>query len=215
MTEPRNHRRRRVHWVSRGAAAGVLVLTAAGVGVAQAAAEPPPLAFVAATPAVTATRYLYGDQVYFEFDLGLHAIAGHDPVEIWAKRTGYDKPVTAERVVVKNGKKTRVTLPAGTVTDFTGLKDFTTISIADEAGAVVQEYKTPFCGNTWAPPAPGRTPRPPRPTRPSAAARTRSPSAPCGACRRAGTRRCRTSRTRPTLVRPSTWRPASTSPPPP
>jgi lysyl oxidase len=165
MTDPQNHRRKRSHWVSRGAAAGVLVLTATGVGVAQAAANPPPLAFVAATSSVTATRYIWDDEVYLSFDLGLHAIAGNDAFEIWAKRTGYDKPITAERVVVKNGKKTRVALPAGTVTDFTGLKDFTTISIADESGAVVQQYKTPFCGNTWGsartrPDAPATSPYP-------------------------------------------------------
>jgi lysyl oxidase len=165
MTEPTNNRRKRSRWVARGAAAGVLVLTATGVGVAQAAANPPPLAFVAATTSVTATRYLYDDQVYLQFDLGLHAIAGKDPFEIWATRTGYDKPIKAERVVVKNGKKTKVALPAGTVTDFTGLKDFTSISIADEAGSVVQQYKTPFCGNTWAsartrPDAPATSPYP-------------------------------------------------------
>ena len=165
MTEPSRNRRQRSRWVGRGAAAGVLVLTAAGVGVAQAAASPPPLSFVAATSSVTATRYVYDDQVYLSLDLGLHAIAGADPFEIWAKRTGYDAPITAERVVVKNGKKTRVALPAGMVTDFTGLKDFTSISIADEAGTVVQQYKTPFCGNTWGsartrPDAPATTPYP-------------------------------------------------------
>jgi Lysyl oxidase len=148
-----------------GAVAAALALTAAGVGVAQAAATPPPLAFVAATDAVTAERYVYDDEVYFSFDLGLHMIAGKDPFEIWAKRAGYDKPIVAERTVVQNGKKKKVALPAGTVTDFTGLKDFTTITIADEAGKTVTEYKTPFCGNTWGsartrPDAPATTPYP-------------------------------------------------------
>ena len=44
--------------LDRGAAVTVLVVTATGVGVAQAAANPPPLAFVAATDAVTAERYV-------------------------------------------------------------------------------------------------------------------------------------------------------------
>ncbi|MFI5891660.1 hypothetical protein ACIA5D_16270 [Actinoplanes sp. NPDC051513] len=151
--------------LARGAALAVLVVTATGVGVAQAAASPPPLAFVAATNAVTAERYVYDDEVWLSFDLGLHVIAGKDPFEIWAHRTGYDKPIAAERVVTQNGKKKKVALPAGTVTDFTGLKDFTTISIADATGAVVQEYKTSFCGNSWSsartrPDAPATTPYP-------------------------------------------------------
>jgi lysyl oxidase len=165
MTEPKN-RRKRSWWLSRGAAAGVLVLTATGVGVAQAAANPPPpLSFVGATSSVVAERYVWDNEVWLSFDLGLHAVAGKDAFEIWAKRAGYDKPIVAERTVVKNGKKSKVALPAGTVTDFTGLKDFTTISITDDAGTVVQEYKTSFCGNSWGsartrPDAPATTPYP-------------------------------------------------------
>ncbi|MEV4350273.1 lysyl oxidase family protein [Actinoplanes sp. NPDC049596] len=147
-----------------GAVTATLALTAAGVGVAQAAATPPPLSFVAATPQVTAERYNYDGDIYFSFDLGLHVIAGKDPFEIWAKRSGYDKPIVAERTVVQNGKKKKVALPAGLVTDFTGLKDFTSISIADESGKVVTEYKTSFCGNSWSartrPDAPATNPYP-------------------------------------------------------
>jgi lysyl oxidase len=151
--------------LTRGAAAAVLVLTATGVGIAQAATSPPPLQFVAATKSVTAERYVWDNEVYLYFDLGLHVIAGKDPFEIWAKRTGYDKPITAERVVVQNGKTKKVPLPAGMVTDFTGLKDFTSITIKDPAGQVVTSYKTSFCGNTWGsartrPDAPATTPYP-------------------------------------------------------
>ncbi len=165
MTDPSKHRRRRSRLRTYTAVAATLALTAAGVGVAQAAATPPPVSFVAATGEVIADRYHYDGQTYFSFDLGLHVIAGKDPLEIWAKRTGYDKPIVAERTVVKNGKKTRVALPAGLVTDFNGLTDFVTISIADEAGAVVKEYKNPFCGNTWSsartrPDAPATSPYP-------------------------------------------------------
>ena len=165
MTDPKN--RRRTRWLTAGAVTGALVLTAAGVGVAQAAADPAPLSFVAATSAVTAERYVYDDEVWLSFDLGLHVIAGKDPFEIWARRTSYDKPIVAERVVTQNGKKKRVALPAGTVADFTGLKDFTSISITDEAGKVVTEYATPFCGNTWGsartrPDAPATNPYPTR-----------------------------------------------------
>ncbi|GLY06661.1 MULTISPECIES: lysyl oxidase family protein [Actinoplanes] len=148
------------------AVSSTLALTAAGVGVAQAwAATPPPLSFVAATSAVTAERFVWEDEVYLNFDLGLHVIAGADPLEIRAKRSGYDKPIVAERLVTQNGKKKWVTLPAGTVTDFNGLKDFTTISIANASGEVVTEYTTSFCGNTWSsartrPDAPATNPYP-------------------------------------------------------
>jgi hypothetical protein len=150
--------------LARGAAAGVLVLTAAGVGVAHAAttpATPPPLSFVAATSNVTAERYDYDGEIYLDFDLGLHAIAGKDPFEVWAHRSGYDKPVTAERLA---GKK-KVALPAGTVTDLGGLKDFTSFTITDESGKEVAKYSTAFCGNSWSsartrPDAPATTPYP-------------------------------------------------------
>ncbi|GAA0460127.1 hypothetical protein Ade02nite_14320 [Paractinoplanes deccanensis] len=165
MTDPLKHRRRRSRLMTYGAVAATLALTATGVGVAQAAATPPALSFVAATGHVTAERYDYDGEIYLSFDLGLHVIAGKDPLEIWARRTGYDKPIVAERTVVQNGKKKKVALPAGMVTDFTGLKDFTTITITDRAGAVVTEYKTPFCGNTWSsartrPDAPATNPYP-------------------------------------------------------
>src|SRR4051794_28581211 len=139
--------KRKGRLLTRAAAVGVLVATAAGVGVAQAAANPPPLAFVAATNAVTASRFVYDGQAYLSMDLGLHMIAGSEPVEIWAHRTGYDKPFVAERTV----KKKKVALPAGTVTDLSGLKDFTAISIADEAGAAVKNYQTAFCANSGGP----------------------------------------------------------------
>ncbi|MFF5296673.1 lysyl oxidase family protein [Paractinoplanes globisporus] len=165
MSDPKNHRHRRSRLLARGAAAGVLVVTAAGVGVAQAAANPPPLSFVAASGAVTAERYVFDGEVWLDFDLGLHVIAGKDPFEIWAHRTGYDQPVTAEQTVVQNGKKKKVALPAGTVTDFSGLKDFVSITIADRSGAVVKQYTTSFCGNSWGsartrPDAPATTPYP-------------------------------------------------------
>ncbi|WP_433292271.1 lysyl oxidase family protein [Actinoplanes sp. CA-030573] len=162
MTDPKNRRNR---LIARGAAAGVLALTAGGVGVAQAAANPPPLSFVAATQSVTATRYHYGDEVWLDFDLGLHVIAGNDPFEIRAKRTGYDKPIAAEQRITKKGSTRTVPLPAGLVPDFNGLKDFTKFTIADASGATIRQYSTPFCANSWSsartrPDAPATTPYP-------------------------------------------------------
>ncbi|MEU4428713.1 lysyl oxidase family protein [Actinoplanes sp. NPDC024001] len=169
MTDPTKHRRR-TRMLTAGAAVGALALTAAGVGVAQAAATPPALSFVAATSAVTAYRHVSGEDFWFEMDLGLHVIAGKDALEIQAKRAGYDKPIVAERIVTQKGKKKRVALPAGMVTDFNGLKDFVTISITDESGATVTEYSTPFCGSS------GDTAR----TRPDAPATNPYPSSYCG-----------------------------------
>jgi hypothetical protein len=148
MTDVRSDRRRS-RWPAVGVAMGALVLTGAGVGAAEAATAQPALTFVAATKSVTAERYVSGDEVYLSFDLGLHVIAGKDAFEVRARRTGYDKPITAHRTVVKKGKKTQVALPAGTVKDFTGLTDFTTITIKNPAGKVVTSYRTSFCGNSY------------------------------------------------------------------
>ncbi|WP_430787918.1 lysyl oxidase family protein [Actinoplanes sp. G11-F43] len=141
--------RRRKRWPVVGVAVGALVFTGVGVGAAEAAAAPSSMTFVAAAKTVTAERYDSDGDVYLSLDLGLHVIAGKDPFEVRATRAGYDKPIKATRLVVKKGKKTRVALPAGTVKDFTGLKDFTTIVITDKAGKTVAKYSTAFCGNAW------------------------------------------------------------------
>ncbi|WP_229070518.1 lysyl oxidase family protein [Actinoplanes sp. DH11] len=146
MTDPQS--RRRLRRPVAGVALGAVLLAGAGAGVAEAAAAPPVLSFVAAAKTVTAERYADGDEVYLSFDLGLHVIAGRDAFEIRAKRIAYDKPIIAHRMVTKNGKKTGVTLPAGAIKDFTGLPDFTTIAIKDKGGKVVTTYRTPFCGNS-------------------------------------------------------------------
>ncbi|MEU4623989.1 lysyl oxidase family protein [Actinoplanes sp. NPDC023801] len=142
-------RRRRSRWPIVGVSAGALVLAGAGIGAAEAATAAPALTFVAATKTVTAERYVGEDEVYLSFDLGLHVIAGKEAFEVRARRTGYDKPITAHRTVTKKGKKTQVALPAGTVKDFTGLTDFTTITIKNQAGKVVASYRTSFCGNSY------------------------------------------------------------------
>jgi hypothetical protein len=51
--------------------------------------------------------------------------------------------------VLKNGKKKEVTLPAGMVTGWGGLKDFTTVSIKDAAGAEIANYRTDFCPSSY------------------------------------------------------------------
>ncbi|GAA0795978.1 lysyl oxidase family protein [Spirilliplanes yamanashiensis] len=139
---------------SRLLAVGAVVtatgLVAAGVTVANAAAAPPPLAFVAATNALTAERYVdESGEAWLYLQLGTHVIAGKDPLEIRVNRTAYSKPLVAKRAVWTGGKKTWQTLPAGMVTDFTGLKSFTKVTIKNKAGAVVQSYDQDYCPNAY------------------------------------------------------------------
>jgi hypothetical protein len=148
-----------------GAITAAVGLTGAGMGVANAATDPPPLAFVAATPNVNVDRYVDGDFVWLDFDLGVNLIAGKDPFEVRATRKSYADPIVAQQIVVRNGKKKAVTLPAGFVDDFGGFSDFTAITIKDAAGATVKDYVTDFCPNTWSSArtrrdAPAQTPYP-------------------------------------------------------
>ena len=132
--------------LTAGSVVLAVVAAGAGMGVANAATDPPPLAFVTATQNVTAERYDEGDgNVYLYLDLGLNVIAGKEPLEIRATRKSYADPIVAQQI----GKKKTTTLPAGMVTDFTGLKDFTSIVIKDKAGATVKSYKTNFCPNSY------------------------------------------------------------------
>ena len=140
---------KRTRLLVAGAVTAAVALAAAGVGVAQAATDPPALAFVAATPNVTANRYVDGDYVWLDLDFGVNLIAGKDPFEIRAARKSYANPIVAQQVVVKNGKKKSVTLPAGFVDNFGGFSDFTTVTIKDAAGATVRQFDTDFCPNTW------------------------------------------------------------------
>ncbi|MFI5935592.1 lysyl oxidase family protein [Actinoplanes sp. NPDC051494] len=140
---------RRTKILTASAVTATLALTAVGVGVANAATDPPPLAFTLATPNVTAERYIYDGSAYLYLDLGVNVIAGKDPLEIRATRKSYADPIVAQQMVVKNGRKKAVNLPAGMVTDWFGLKDFTTVTFKDAAGAEVTSFDTDFCLNSW------------------------------------------------------------------
>ncbi|MFI7546393.1 lysyl oxidase family protein [Actinoplanes sp. NPDC049599] len=141
---------RRTRILVAGAVATAVGMAAAGLGVADAAAAPPPLAFTVATPNVLAERYVYdGEQGYLNFDLGVNVIAGKDPLEIRAKRPSYTKPIVAEQIVVRKGKKKAVPLPAGMVTGWGGLANFTTVTVKNAAGKQVAGYQTDFCPNAY------------------------------------------------------------------
>ncbi len=142
---------RRTRIVVAGVAATAVGMAAAGMGVANAATDPPPLALTMATPNVVAERSVSEDEgeAYLYLDLGVNVIAGKYPLEIRAKRSSYDKPITAEQIVVKNGKKKAVKLPSGMVNGWGGLKNFTTITVKNAAGKQVANYQTDFCPNSY------------------------------------------------------------------
>ena len=148
MIRTQRHRSR-TRLLVAGTTAVAVAMSAGGAGVASAAAALPALSFVAASTNVVAERFVDGDDVWFYLDLGVNLIAGKDPFEIRATRKSYKDPIVAKQIVVRNGKKTAVALPAGMVTDFGGLKNFTAITITDAKGAKVKSYQTDFCPNSY------------------------------------------------------------------
>ena len=70
---PKHRNRTRV--LVAGAVTGAVALAGAGYGIASAAADPADLTFVAATRDVVAERYVEGEYVWFDFDLGVNLIA--------------------------------------------------------------------------------------------------------------------------------------------
>lgn len=117
-----------------------VVLAMAGVVPAQAAPAQPPLRLVAGSPTVTADRYPdYG----VSLDLGIHMVAGTTPFELKVTRKSYADPIVARQIV--NGRSRA--LPAGLVTDFSGLPGFLHVTVTDSAGAVVLAQDQTFCPN--------------------------------------------------------------------
>jgi hypothetical protein len=154
----------RRRWRAGLAATAGLALLAPGTAV-EAAAPVPALSFVVATKSVNLERYVYEGGSFINGDLGTYLVAGKDPLEIRVKRKSYKDPIVATRVVRKNGKKTTVKLPAGMVTDFTGLKAFSTITMKNAAGTTVVSRAVDFCPNSYnsqrsRPTAPGTSPYP-------------------------------------------------------
>ncbi|RZU52100.1 lysyl oxidase [Krasilnikovia cinnamomea] len=158
-------RRARTRLLVAGAVTTAVAAAAAGVGVATAAADPPALAFVSATPNVTAERHIFSDGSWFNVDLGVNLIAGKNPFEIRASRKSYADPIVAQQFVTEKGKTKKVNLPAGMVTNFEGLRNFTTITVKDTSGKQVKQYQQDFCPNGWdthrtRPDAPAESPYP-------------------------------------------------------
>jgi hypothetical protein len=163
MTSTIRNRRR---WRAGLAATAGLALIAVGTAVANAAAAPlPTLSFVVATKSVNLEKYVYEGGSYIYGDLGTYLVAGKDPFEIRVTRKSYKDPIVANQVVVKNGKKTNVKLPAGMVTDFSGLKGFSKVTMKDAAGKAVYTSTNDYCPNGYdsqrtRPTAPDKSPYP-------------------------------------------------------
>ncbi|MEV6637576.1 lysyl oxidase family protein [Actinoplanes sp. NPDC051470] len=140
-------------------AVGLLAVT----GAAQApAAEPPAISFTVSGHDVIAQRYEWAPgQVDLQMDFGINLIAGRQAFEIQAHRDTYAEPIEVEQVV----GGVRTPLPDGLFTSWTGFKDFLDITIADPAGAVVKQYTSTWCPNSYTsvrtrPDAPATTPYP-------------------------------------------------------
>ncbi|WP_020574128.1 lysyl oxidase family protein [Actinopolymorpha alba] len=144
------------------AAATVTALLGSGTAFALPAKSEPQFRLVRASTSVILDRW-EEEGVYL--DLGTHVVAGKNPFEIWAKRATYKDPVVATQVIRTGGSKRRVPLPAGVVTDFTGFRDFTHVTIKNAAGKKVFERDDDFCPNSYSsartrPDAPDKSPYP-------------------------------------------------------
>jgi hypothetical protein len=149
MTTTIRHRRR---WRAGIAAAAGIALIAGGTAVANAATAPrPAIGFVVATKTVILEKHIFRAKdgsimySYVDGDLGTYLVAGNDPFEIRVKRKSYKDPIVANQVVLKKGKRTNVRLPAGMVTDFRGLKKFSTVTIKNAAGTTLSKTTSDFC----------------------------------------------------------------------
>ncbi len=96
--------------------AGLVALTLLGTG-AAATAEPatkgPGLRLVARASEPVVLQRQPGAWVWLE--LGTYLVAGRQPLEVWARRAGYDQPVLADQVVGSGPARHRERLPAGMV----------------------------------------------------------------------------------------------------
>lgn len=138
---------------SLAAAAAAMGLVASGsfgaIGSSAAVGSPP--AHSTARPALkletarrTVTLESYQDEVYL--DLGIYAVAGNRPFEIRAKRTSYQRPITAKRSLPGRDAQ----LPTGLVKDFSGLTNFFSLSIRDAGGHSVVSRRVGFCPSGYA-----------------------------------------------------------------
>jgi len=123
-----------------------VALTLLGTG-AAATAEPatkgPGLRLVARASEPVVLQRQPGAWVWLE--LGTYLVAGRQPLEVWARRAGYDQPVLADQVVGSGPARHRERLPAGMVDSLRSFNAFTHVTVSDPGGHVVAEQDEPWC----------------------------------------------------------------------
>lgn len=145
-------------------AAGALVAGVVSAPGAGAAAPRPAISLVRATPTITITHF--EGEPLFGFDLGINAVAGDSPFRVDARRASYRDPVVARQVISgPAGTTTTKTLPAGLVTDLSGLGRFLHLTVKDAAGTAVVDRDLTFCPSGFSstrarPDAPATSPYP-------------------------------------------------------
>ncbi len=107
----------------------------------------------------TVTAYAYKNRTWT--DLGLRLVAEGAPLEIWSHRSSYDEPIQS----VWRTADGDVALPAGSMTDFSGLDRFLSVSIdPKKPGQKTLTMTKKGCLNGYAervrPDAPARSPYP-------------------------------------------------------
>src|SRR6266545_6536901 len=134
--------------VRRRLLAGLVMLTLLGTGavaVAAPAARSAGLRLVARATEPVVLERQPGAWVWLE--LGTYVVAGRQALEVWARRSGYDQAVVADRVVGSGGARHRERLPSGLVDNLSSFNAFTHVTVTDPGGAVVVEQDEPWCPN--------------------------------------------------------------------
>jgi hypothetical protein len=125
----------------------MVVLLVLGAGtVATATSKPvaePTLRLVAMADAPVVLERAPGAWVWLE--LGTYLVAGRQPLELRARRGGYDQPITIHELVGGGPGRRQVRLPDGLASDFAKFTRFTHVTVTDAAGATVAEQDEPWC----------------------------------------------------------------------
>ncbi|TPQ22355.1 lysyl oxidase family protein [Streptomyces sporangiiformans] len=149
MTSQLHPSRLRRSALAAGAALTVVVTgagAAPGAGADQASTTgKPKLKLIAASNSVTLDRWKGEPGVYL--DLGTYVTVDDAPLEFKVTRKSYKDPVVAQQIL-RNGTTTQTKkLPAGLVTNFSGLTGFLDVSIKNAAGEEVSKTSGTFCPN--------------------------------------------------------------------
>jgi hypothetical protein len=128
------------------AAALTAVLLVAGNVFPSASAEAPSLALFIGNDEIKVRRQ--GRRPAF-FDPGVFLTAVGGPLEVWVGRPDYDHPLEVSQVVhTETGTEVRP-LPADTLDEFAGLKDFFTVEVRNSKGKLLSSMNLPFCPSGW------------------------------------------------------------------